>query len=631
MATALTVISLLVVGVAAHLVARRINFPAPLLLIVVGFVGSYVPHVASIEPTPDLVLLGLLPPLLYAAAIRTPLLDFRANLRPILLLSVGLVLFTTAGVALAVQVLLDVPWPVAIAVGAIVAPPDAVAATSVGRGVSMPRRVLTIIEGESLVNDATAIVVLRAAIAGIAGTVTAWQVGIGFVVSAVGALVIGGAVAQLVTWIRRSQIDDTEVVDVTISLLTPWVAYLAAEELHPPGLQAQASGVLAVVVAGLILGHRSPVIQSGSSRLFERTNWATISFVLENAIFCLIGLQLRSILAGIDGQELSRPAIVAIAVLVLVVVMALRMVWVFPGTYLPRLLVPAVRRNEPAPSWQVTTLVGWAGMRGVVTLAAALLLPADTPQRDVLVFIAFTVTVGTLLVQGLTLPVLVRRLGVQGPDIREDRLQAAEVFQAVTTAGLRYLDDHLAGTVPVSVEERLRQRAVDRTNGVWERLGSSEGPSEQYARARAEMLRAERREVLRLRGDAGALDQTVLAQVLADLDVEESMLVSRVDRGAEPTEELRRPSYPAEGLCEHLDECRTLPDPRTPWGCEECLAEGLDWVHLRLCLDCGHVGCCDSSVGRHGTAHFHDSGHPVMRSFEPGESWRWCFVDELTG
>jgi Na+/H+ antiporter len=626
--TALTLVTLLALVVAVSAAAQRLGLSAPLVLIVVGIVGSYVPFVPDYELTPEIVLVGLLPPLLYAAAIRTSLIDFRANKRPIALLSIGLVLFTTAGVGVLVWMLLDVPLAAGLALGAVVAPPDAVAATAIARRVGLPRRVVTILEGESLVNDATAIVTLRTSIAALAGTVSAWQVGAGFVVSAVGGVLAGLVVAFVIGRIRR--LIEDELTDVAVSLLTPWIAYLLAEEVHVPGLDTHPSGVLAVVVAGLLLGHKSPVIQSGSSRLFERTNWATISYVLENAVFLLIGLQIRSIVNALDQSELSGALIGWSCLAVLAAVIALRLVWVFPATYLPRLL-PGVATEEPRPSPRSTFLVGWAGMRGVVTLAAVFLLPADTPEREVLVLMAFVVTVGTLLLQGLTLPVLVRRLGVAGPDRHEDHLQEATVYQAVTDAGMRFLDKEVEGTVSDAVMHRLRERATDRTNAVWERLGGVETPSAQYSRLRAEMLARERAELLRIRA-LGSIDQSVLARVMNALDVEESILDRMYeDETTADRETDLRPTYTPEGACEHLAAACEVPTPRTPKGCEECLQDGSEWVHLRMCMDCGHVGCCDSSINNHGTKHFETTGHPVMRSFEPGEAWRWCFVDEAMG
>lgn len=626
MEQAVTLVLVVAISVAVSAITERRDLSTPLVLIVVGIVCSYLPFVPDVALTPEVVLVGLLPPLLYSSAINTPLIDFAANRRPIALLSVGLVVFTTLGIGLLAWWLLPIGLPVALALGAVVAPPDAVAASAVARRVGLPRRVVTILEGESLVNDATAIVTLRTAIAAIAGAVSAWQVGIGFVVSALGGALIGWVVAQLVSWLRRRLEDPLS--DVALSLLTPWLAYLPAELVPFPG-GAHASGVLAVVVAGLILGHRAPVIQSASSRLFERTNWKTISFLLENAVFLLIGLQIKAIVAAAAASELSGGRLVLVCALVLIGVIVLRMAWVFPATYLPR-LIPAVRRADPNPSWTTVFVIGWAGMRGVVTLAAVFLLPEDTPERAVLVLIAFVVTVGTLVLQGLTLPTLIRWLRLAGPDPYEEHLQEANVHQAAASAGLRHLSE-IEDTLPRDVAERLRMRVTDRANAVWERLGGAETPSAQYSRARIAMLEQERAAVLRIRS-GGQVDQVVLRRVLDALDVEESML----DRSTEDTstadrEDELRPA--AKAGCEHLEAACSAPTPRpgTPAGCEECLRDGTEWVHLRLCLTCGHVGCCDSSVGLHANKHFEETGHPVMRSFEPGEAWRWCYVDELTG
>jgi CPA1 family monovalent cation:H+ antiporter len=625
---ALTIVTVAAIAVAFSSLAGRWALSAPLVLIVVGICVSYLPFLPDVELTPELVLVGLLPPLLYSAAIRTSLIDFSSNKRPIALLSIGLVIFTTLGVGFLVWAMIGVPLSVGFALGAVVAPPDAVAATTIARRIGLPRRVVTILEGESLINDATAIVTLRTAIAAIAGTVSIWEIGASFLLSAIGGVLVGLAVAFVIGRIRRLVEDETA--DVAISLLTPWIAYLPAEEIHVPGVDGHPSGVLAVVVAGLLLGHRSPMIQSGTSRLFERTNWATISFVLENAVFLLIGMQIRSILADVGDSELSVATIVATCAAVLVAVIALRMIWLVPATVLPRLL-PRVRDADPLPPWQTIFVLGWTGMRGVVTLAAVFLLPLDTPEREVLVLVAFVVTVGTLLLQGLTLPWLVRRLNVPGPDRHEDHLQEATVYQSVTDAGMKYLEEHEDRAVSEDVRARLRERAYDRANSVWERLGGRETPTAQYSRTRAAMLKAERAELLRIRA-TGGVDQAVLARIMNALDVEESILdrAAEDETTAERTTDLR-PSVGARGGCEHLREASEAPDPITPSGCEECLRDGVEWLHLRLCMTCGHVGCCDSSAGHHASIHHEETGHPVMRSFEPGEAWRWCFVDELTG
>lgn len=627
MHTALTLVILLTIVVAVSAAAGRMRLSAPLVLMVVGIAGSYFDFVPEFELTPEIVLLGLLPPLLYAAAIRTSLIDFQTYRRPIALLSVGLVLFTTVGVGLVVWRLLDVPLAVGFALGAVVAPPDAVAATAIARRVGLPRRVITILEGESLVNDATAIVTLRTSIAAISGTVSVWQASGAFVVSAVGGVLIGLVVAFVVGHIRRLIQDD--VTDVAVSLLTPWIAYLPAEEIFIPGIDAHPSGVLAVVVAGVVLGHKSPLIQSASSRLFERTNWTTISYVLENSVFLLIGLQIQSIVDDLSRSDLSTSRITWSCIAVLVTVILLRIIWVFPATYIPR-MIPSIAAAEARPTPQAAFLVAWTGMRGVVTLAAVFLLPEDTPEREVLVLMAFVVTVGTLLIQGLTIPTFVRWLKVRGPDIQEDHLQEATVLQSVTDAGMAYLDEEVHESVSDAVMHRLRERAIDRTNAVWERLGGAETPSALYSRIRGEMIKREREELLRIR-KLGTVDQTVLAQVMNALDIEESILdVAYEDETTANREQDLRPTDTG-AACEHLANATVVPNPRTPTGCEECLAEGHDWVHLRLCMACGHVGCCNSSAGKHATKHYHESRHPVIRSFEPGEAWRWCFIHQANG
>ncbi|MDO9380601.1 MAG: Na+/H+ antiporter [Nocardioidaceae bacterium] len=519
MDVALTLVMLVGVVVAFGSVARRIGVAAPLVLIVAGLAISYVPFLPDVALTPDLVLIGLLPPLLYAAAIRTPLIDVRREVRPILGLSVLLVLLTTAVVALVAWWVLPIPLAAACAIGAVVAPPDAVAATSIARKVGLPRRMVTVLEGESLLNDATAIVTLRASIAAISGGVTVAGLGWQFVVSGVGGVVIGLAVAVVVGRIRR-RIDD-DLTDVAVSFLTPWVAYLPAEEIG-------ASGVLAVVVAGLVLGHRAPLIQSASSRVFERTNWATISFLLENTVFVLIGMQVRTIVDGVRDSDVPYGEVTLAAVLVLLTVVLVRFVGVFAMIFAPR-LVPRARRTEDLADWRVGLVVGWAGMRGVVTLAAAFLLPEETPDREVLVMLAFVVTVGTLLVQGLTLPLLVRVLRIQGPDLAADRREAAGVLARATRAGLVRLDEVVTDDDEPEVVDRLRAQAVERAERATTRQASEDAVpvgAREYVRLRAEMIEAERAEVLAVRR-SGTVDQTVVATVLDMIDAEETVINRR--------------------------------------------------------------------------------------------------------
>jgi monovalent cation/hydrogen antiporter len=600
--------------------SRRAALPAPLVLAVVGLVGSFIPGIPDVELSPDLVLVGFLPPLLYAAALNTSLVDFRANRRPIALLSVGLVIATTLVAGLVAWWLLPIAPAYAFALGAVVAPPDAVAATAIARRTGMPRRMVTILQGESLVNDATALVALRTALVAAAGTVTLWEVSLDFVLTALGGVAVGVGVA-LVTGKVRKQVED-EITDTAVSFVTPFVAYLVAEEIH-------ASGVLAVVVTGLILGHNAHLVQSASSRIFERTNWVTIEFVLQNAVFLLIGLQVRSILDAAAGSSLGAGRVTLACVVITLTVMVIRPLWVFPATYLPR-LIPSVRAVDPSPPWTYPAAISWAGMRGVVTLAAAFILPDDTPQREVLILIALVVVGATLLLQGATLPWLLRRLGLGGPDPAEDALQAASVSQRAASAGLRRLEEVRTDQDSDAVLERLRRRSSERADAMWERIGSAqETPSQTYARLRIAMIEAEREELIRLR-DEGVVPDEVMRRVIASIDVEETVLDRGQSWSGADREEALRPTT-GHGACEHLERYDKTAAPTTPQGCEECLRDGLDWVHLRLCLACGHVGCCDSSIGKHADVHYEETGHPVMRSFEPGEAWRWCYVDELLG
>jgi len=620
-------VALLVVLLAAavtvvNVLAGRVSVSAPLLLVLVGIAASFVPGVPEIELVPDVVLFGLLPPLLYSAAIRTSLVDFSRNKRPIALLSVGLVLFTTVGIGLLTYALLPVPLAAALALGAVVAPPDAVAAMAIARRGGMPRRVVTILEGESLVNDAVALVCLRLAIVAIGGTVSASAIALDFALSAGGGLAIGLVVGWLVARIRARVADP--VTDGVLSLLTPWLAYLPAEAVH-------ASGVLAVVVAGLLLGHRSPTIQQAASRIFERTIWSAVQFLLEGLVFLLIGLQLRRLLGDLDVNDIGIVRTLLVGVVLIVAVVVLRIVWVFPATYGPRLL-PKIRRNDPPPPWQVPMLVSWASMRGVVTLAAVFLLPEETPEREALVLIAFIVTVGTLLLNGTTLPTMVRWLGLSGPDPAEDHLQEAGVLQRAATQASNALDAALTGDEPEAVVARLRERSVQRAEAAWERLGNKANPpSVVYARLREQMIEAERSEVVRIR-DEGLVAHDVLRDVMLILDLEESMIERAHSTASEDRpSDLMTPHHVAQTACEHLAELTMIPRAETPEGCAECLHDGTDWVHLRLCVSCGHVGCCDSSPQRHAEGHFHEVGHPVIRSFEVGEGWRWCFIDEHLG
>ncbi len=617
-----TLVTLVVIVLATTAVCSYFDLSAPLTLIVVGIVGSFLPFVPEVELHPEVVLLGLLPPLLYSAALQTSLVDFNANRRSILLLSVGLVAFTTAGIAVLVHALLpELGWAPAFAIGAVVAPPDAIAATAIGRRIGLPRRIVTILEGESLLNDATALVALNTAIGAMVATVAWYVVVRDFAIAAVGGVLVGLVFFLGIGLVRKHVTDP--VFDSGLSIMTPFAAYVVAEEIH-------ASGVIAVVVAGLLLGHKAPIIQTAQSRIAERMNWRSIAFLLEGSVFLLIGLQARAIITDAGDDDLSPGRIALICGSTLVAVIVLRIVWVFAARYLIVRPGPDGQTGQ-VPPWTYTLLLGWAGMRGVVTLAAAFVIPADTEHRAVLLLIAFTVTAGTLFIQGMSLPWLARRLRVPSPDPTADALARANLLHQATQAGLAELD-RLDEDDPHEISETLRDRVRRRDYAAWERVGAAETetPSEIYARRRQVMIEAERKRVLEIRS-TGKVAHEVVEEVLAMLDVEESMLdYSERERERVKATATQTP-IAFEGGCEDLREVRPPVEPVTAGQCDDCVAQGYTWVHLRLCLVCGKVACCDSSPHRHATAHFHESGHPVMRSAEPGESWRWCFVHEITG
>lgn len=612
----LLLVAIALTVLAVTTLSNRRSLSAPLMLMLVGLVGSYLPFVHEPSLSPELVLVGILPPLLYTAAHSTSLLDFRANLPAIGWLSIGLVLFTAAGVALVVSGLIPgIPFAAAFAIGAVVAPPDAVAATAVARQIGLPRRVVTVLEGESLVNDATALVSMRTAVGALTASVTVGAVLLDFGKAVLVGVAVGVVVAKVVSAVLARTSDP--VATTAMSFLLPFIAFVPAEELH-------ASGVLAVVVAGLLLGHSAPIVETAQSRLSTQINWETITFLLENTVFLLVGLQTRRIVTDAADSPLGWGRIVAVCAAGLLTVIVLRVVWVLGTRALVRV------RTQPATPLKESLVVGWAGMRGVVTLAGALSLPGSMPHRSVLVLLALVVTVGTLLVQGLSLPWLARRLDIHGPDPREDALQEAAILGKASAAGLAAME-RVAGPDDAAVVQQIRDQSERRVNAIWERLGRSstelETPAEQYVRLRKVALAAERAKVLKIR-DAGVGEQDVLRSVLSALDAEESGLLRVEKRNGR-----MRPLEPAlpESPCEHLAESPCAVRPSSDDSCTGCDAEGTTPVHLRMCLTCGYVGCCGSSEARHAERHFLETGHPTMRSFEPGESWRWCYVDKLVG
>ncbi|MFE5603064.1 Na+/H+ antiporter [Streptomyces coelicoflavus] len=516
---------LLVAGSAAVAGAgRRVPVPVPLLLVAAGLAVSYVPGVPDYTLDPHIVLPLLLPPLLYTAATDSSYLDLRAQARPVALLSVGYVLFATFVVGGAAYFIVPgLPLTAALVLGAVVAPPDAVAATAVARRVGLPSRVTTILQGESLVNDATAITAFKVALAAAVGEGATWAGGIGeFLIAAVGGVGVGLVLMVPLHWLRTHLTE--ALLQNTLSLLIPFVAYAVAEQVH-------ASGVLAVVVVALYLGHRAWEVDF-ATRLQEEAVWKMVAFVLESAVFALIGLQLPVVLEGLGEYEGAEAAWYALAVFLVVAVA--RFVWVYPATFLPRLSA-RVRAREGELSWKGPFVIGWAGMRGVVSLAIAFSIPLTVhggepfPERNLILFLTFTTVIGTLVVQGVSLPPLIRLLKFPARDAQAETLAEANAQAQASRVADERLDDLLAderNALPAPLADRLRTVLERRRNAVWERLGqvnpvTGETVDDTYRRLSREMISAEREVFVRLR-DGRYIDDEMLRTLLRRLDLEEA-------------------------------------------------------------------------------------------------------------
>jgi len=524
--------------------ADRIQVPYPILLVLGGLVLGFVPGLPKVELEPDVVFLLFLPPLLYVSAIFTSWRDFRANLRAISLLAVGLVLMTACVVAVVAHWAIGLPWAAAFVLGAIVSPTDAIAATSIAQRLGVPRRIVTILEGESLINDATGIVAYRIAVAVVvAGSFSLLDAGVQFVVGAAGGVAVGLAVGWAILWTRQ-HISESPSVQNTISLLSPFAAYLVAEELPTylwEGLHAQFgfpgelhfSGVLSVVAAGLYLGRRGPYYISPAVRLQGYAFWELVTFLLNGLVFALIGLQLGGIIEQLSDDRYTVAQLVLYAALVSLAVIIARFLWVFPATYIPRWLSRRVRERDPYPSPRNVTVVSWTGMRGVISLAAALALPltietgAPFPGRDLILFLTFCVILATLVVQGLTLPTLIRALGLED----DGSAEREEVIGRIKVAGAA-----LERIEELVEEEWVREDTAERVRGMYNyrrnrfvaRFDGEDGDgieerSAAYQRLMHDLLRAQRTELIRLRNE-GKIGDEVLHRIERDLDLEETRL-----------------------------------------------------------------------------------------------------------
>jgi Na+/H+ antiporter len=514
---------LLVTAAGLLLLADPLRIPYPILLVVGGLALGFVPGVPTVTLAPDAVLFGILPPLLYSAAFNTGLRDLKRNLRPISLLAIGLVALTMVAVAVAAHYVIDLSWPVSFVLGAVVSPTDPLAATSIARRLGVPRRAISIIEGESLLNDGTALVLFKFAVAAVVTGSFSFATAAGdFVWTVLGGIAVGLVLGRVIRFIRFRL--NNPPLEVMIAFLTGYLVFLPASALG-------VSGVLAVVTAGVYMGWYTPELTTVDTRLQGEGFWAIFNFLLNALLFGLVGLQLRPILDQLHG--LSWQELVGYSALLWAVVLAARFAYGFPAGHVPRWLSPSLRARDPTPPWQFITFIAWAGMRGGITLAAALAIPLRTdsgapfPDRSLVVFLAFSIVLSTLVVQGLSLPGLVRVLGLERDDL-DEREDAKARIHAVD-AGLARLEELVE-------EEWVRDDTAERMRGLYDfrrtRFGSRldgsddggvEARSQDYQRLRRELLTAERSAVVALRNE-GKISEDVMQRVTRDLDLEESRL-----------------------------------------------------------------------------------------------------------
>jgi len=515
MQTAELLLALLVIVAALVTVSRRIRVPYPVLLLLGGLVVGLVPGIPPFELDPQIVFLVVLPPLLYVSAFLTPIRDFKTNLKNIAALAVGLVA-VSAGVVAAVAMVLvpGMTWPLAVALGAIVSPPDAVAATAIAQRLAVPRRIISILEGESLLNDGTALTIYRAAVGAVAAAAAVSVLGslASFVFVALGGILIGLVVGWITVWVR-TRIEDTPV-EVTISLLTPYAAYLPAEALG-------VSGVLAAVTAGLFIGRRSSQIMGSEARLAGRATWESLVFLLNGIVFLSIGFQIASISRQMDRTTLLQLA--AVGILVSIALIAVRALWVI-GMNVRELLSDDQRRTRLRES----LVLSWAGMRGVVSLAAALALPVSLPgstlpARDAIIVITFTVILVTLVGQGLTLPLVIRALGL-GSDDDEGHEESHARQELIGQALQRINELEKKWPTHKPLIDQLRasyQHRAEHEEQLHEAPGNeAEQELVEHRQIRSDVIDAQR-DALREMRDRGAIDDDVLRSIERELDLEE--------------------------------------------------------------------------------------------------------------
>ena len=468
-------ILLLAVISVVGLVAKRLQIPPAILLVITGVGLALIPGLPSLQLAPDLVLLLVLPPIIYWDAVKMSWKEFRFNLRPIALLAIGCVVFTTVAVAAATHWLLGFPWAVGFVLGAVVSPPDSVAPLAIARRMQLPRRLLVVLEGEGLANDATALVLYRFAVMAVsAGSFSFVTAAGSFVAIVAGEVIWGIGVGWL--WLRLRRWVRDPGIEIMLSILTPFMAYWPPEQLG-------GSGVLATLAAGLYVSWNGSRLIPAATRVPGAVFWDFLTYLIEGMVFLITGLQARTLVPSLRHFSIAELAFAAVVVCAVIIVT--RFVWVFPATYLPRWLVPSIRRNDPYPPWQHPFLLAFTGVRGIVTLAAALAIPftvadgSPFPDRDLILILAFCVLFVTLVVEGLTLPFLTRALGLANAGRRERQAEREEEFKVrrrAVEAAIERLDAlAVSRKLPEAVVGPIRAHHRNRLEDVEHRKDGNEG------------------------------------------------------------------------------------------------------------------------------------------------------------
>jgi Na+/H+ antiporter len=522
----LLVVGLLFAVSLLSLLGPILGIAQPLLLVLAGLAIAFVPGLPHVTLAPDLVFLIFLPPLLYEAAWFTSWREFWRWKRSIAMLALGLVIFTSWIVgSVASAVLPGFTLAMGFLLGGIISPPDAVAATSVLKGIRIPKRATTILEGESLVNDASSLIVFRFALAAVVtGHFSLGEAVSQFFIVAGGGVVIGVALANGMYLIHR-RLPTTPSIDTALTVMTPYLMYVAAEQVH-------CSGVMSVVSGGLFLSYRAHAFLDYRARMQAYAVWSTLIFVLNGLVFILIGLELPEITSALGAGQLVEA--IGYGLFVSALVIAIRFAWMYPAAHVPRLLFPSIARDEPSPGWRMPTVLAWAGMRGVVSLAAALSIPATLPggepfpQRGMILVITFVVILVTLVGQGLTLPWIVRRLRVEDVDHhRPDEDQELSLRLRLLRAVVRHLEAHPALDTPgvAGVHAHYRKLSA-RTDAALEELrATAHEPHHDDDRRdlHRDIIAVQRRTLVEVR-DEQSFDDEVVRRIESRLDLDEARL-----------------------------------------------------------------------------------------------------------